>query len=128
MIKTMPWRNAYLPAFQGVPFQFFLQQMNDEKAKQFMQQYMVPNSRENMINSIAEVNIYGQLSTKDKEIIFALFESVKEKDEVLMIKMEDQTIQFIQSDTYKVEVILECNTIDYSGKNVEFNNLLINNS
>ncbi|MCR8656744.1 hypothetical protein NV377_05400 [Paenibacillus sp. T3-5-0-4] len=124
----MPWRNAYLPAFQGVPFQFFLQQMNDEKAKQFMQQYMVPNSRENMINSIAEVNIYGQLSTKDKEIIFALFESVKEKDEVLMIKMEDQTIQFIQSDTYKVEVILECNTIDYSGKNVEFNNLLINNS
>jgi hypothetical protein len=44
LTKTMPWRNAYLPEFTGVPFQFFLQQMNDEKSRNFMEQYMVPNT------------------------------------------------------------------------------------
>ena len=40
--KTMPWKNSYLPKFKVMPFQFFLQQLNDEKSKAFMQKYMVP--------------------------------------------------------------------------------------
>ncbi|URN93859.1 MAG: VOC family protein [Candidatus Pristimantibacillus lignocellulolyticus] len=127
LTRTMPWHNAYLPSFQGVPFQFFLQQMNDEKAKQFMQQYMVPNSRDNEIQRIAEVKIYGQLTTEDKAIIYALFDNIEEKDEILTIKMEDQSIQFVQDGTYKVEVILECNNEQYAGSNVDFNNVHIIN-
>jgi len=127
LTRTMPWRNAYLPAFQGVPFQFFLQQMNDEKAKQFMQQYMVPNSRDNEIHRIDEVIIYGQLTTEDKAIIYALFDNCVVKDEILTIKMEDQTIKFVHNGTYKVEVILECHNMQYTGKNVLFNNVHIIN-
>ena len=77
--KTMPWRNSYLPEFEGVPFQFFLQQLNDEKSKNYMEQYMVPNSRDNDIEGISEVIIYGNLTENDKRIIYALFDDYEER-------------------------------------------------
>ncbi|GGH23822.1 hypothetical protein [Paenibacillus segetis] len=125
--KTMPWRNSYLPEFKGVPFQFFLQQLNDEKSKNYMEQYMVPNSRENGIEGISEVIIYGELTKGDKEIVYALFDDYDEQDDVLTVSLGNQTIRFINSGTYRVEVILECNNQAHAGTKIELGNLLIRN-
>ena len=114
LYKTMPWRNSYLPELKGVPFQFFLQQLNDEKTKKYMEQYMVPNSRDNDIEGILEVVIYGELTEDDKKVIYALFDDYEERKDLLKINLGTQTIRFINSTTYKVEVILKCNSKDYS--------------
>lgn len=126
--RTMPWKNSYLPKFEGVPFQFFLQQLNDEKSKEFMQQYMVPNSRENNIQGISQVKIYGALTEKDKSIISALFANYSETEGTITVELGTQTISFIESNTYKVEVLLDCNHSEYTAKQLEIGNLLIRNS
>ena len=126
--KTMPWRNSYLPEFEGVPFQFFLQQLNDEKSKNYMEQYMVPNSRNNDIEGISEVIIYGNLTENDKRIIYALFDDYEEREDLLSINVGSQTIHFIQASTYKVEVILKCYNKEYSNKTANIHNLKIRNS
>lgn len=124
--KTMPWKNSYLPRFEGVPFQFFLQQMNDEKSKAFMQQYMVPNSRENKINGILEVKIFGTLTEHDRNIIQALFDDMKINGQEITISLGRQTISFIESDTYSVHVILDAENQNYSTKELEIgDNLLL---
>lgn len=125
--KTMPWRNLYLPEFQGVPFQFFLQQVDDEKTKKYMKKYMVPNSLENEISDISEVLIYGKLSVEDKKILLALFENVEDKNDIFTIYLEKQKILFIQSEQYKVEVHLTCNNKNYTNKMVTIENLQIKN-
>ncbi|KAB2334545.1 VOC family protein [Cytobacillus depressus] len=128
LTKTMPWRNLYLPEFKGVPFQFFLQQLNDEKSKTYMEQYMVPNSRDNAIEGITEVNIYGKLTEGDKKVLYALFEDYEESKDLLKINLGAQTIRFITSNTYRVEVVLKCNNKDYSNKKINIHNLQIQNS
>ncbi|KOS69688.1 hypothetical protein AEA09_14625 [Lysinibacillus contaminans] len=125
--KTMPWRNLYLPEFQGVPFQFFLQQLDDEKTKNYMKKYMVPNSLDNEISGISEVMIYGELTKEDKKILNALFKNYEDKDDILTIYLEKQRIRFIKSDQYKVEVILTCDNRNYANKLVNIDNLQIKN-
>ena len=126
--KTMPWKNAYVQEFEGVPFQFFLQQLNDEKSKLYMQKYMVPNSKENNINGIAQVNIYGTLTEKDKDIIKALFLNYDTQEEVITVSIGTQIISFIDSDTYKVEVLVDCNNSEYSMRQLGIGDLLIRNT
>lgn len=128
LTKTMPWRNAYLPPFSGVPFQFFLQQMDDEKARNYMEQYMVPNSRDEHIEGIAEVVIYGQLTSEDKEILFALFDDYDEQEDMLTIKLGSQCIRFRNADTHKVEVILNCKNEKHADQKIQLSNLEIRNS
>ncbi len=125
--KTMPWKNSYLPVFEGVPFQFFLQQMNDEKSKNFMQQYMVPNSNDHNINGISQVNIYGAWTEKDKELIKEIFVDYEVQDDMITISIETQTICCIDSDVYKVEVLLDCSNTEYSKRELEIGNLTIRN-
>lgn len=125
--KTMPWKNSYLPVFEGVPFQFFLQQMNDEKSKDFMRQYMVPNSKEKNINGISQVNIYGAWTEKDKELITKIFSDYVVQDGSITIEIGNQTICCIDSDEYRVEVLLDCNNNEYSKKQLEIGNLMIMN-
>ena len=98
--KTMPWKNSYLPKFEGMPFQFFLQQLNDEKSKAFMQQYMVPNSRDNEINGIKEVKIFGTLTEKDKNMIKALFQEYEIQDHLITVFLEGQRISFVESEKH----------------------------
>lgn len=126
--KTMPWRNSYLPEFKGIPFQFFLQQLNDERSKNYMEQYMVPNSRDNGIEGISEVVIYGQLDDDDKKILFSLFDHYEEREDSLNITLGTQTIRYIESSTYRVEVKLNCNNQNYSEMNINIHNLQIMNS
>lgn len=128
LTRTMPWRNAYLPPFSGVPFQFFLQQMDNQKAKSFMEQYMVPNSRDEHINGIAEVVIYGQLTPEDKAIIYALFDDYHEHEDRLTIELGSQRIRFLASDTYKVEVRLDCKDERHADKRIQLSNLELRNS
>lgn len=128
LTKTMPWRNAYLPAFTGVPFQFFLQQLNDEKSRQYMEQYMVPNSRDNRIEGISEVIIYGELHKADKELIHALFDDCQQQAEALLITLGEQKIRFIPSSSYQVEVVLQCSNPQFAQQKVDLGNLLIRNS
>ncbi|MEK3901038.1 VOC family protein [Paenibacillus sp. FSL R7-0179] len=130
LTRTMPWRNSYLPAFKGVPFQFFLQQMNDEKSRHFMEQYMVPNSRENDIVGIAEVTVEGTLTLEDLEIIHALFPDCEQQGDTLNIHLGSQVIRFRESgtSTYGVEVLMDCNRAEHAGKTMRVGDLQIRNS
>ena len=123
--KTMPWKNSYLPKFEGMPFQFFLQQLNDEKSKAFMRKYMVPNSREKNINGILEVKIYGTLTEQDKNIIKALFQDYKIKDSTITVSLGRQIISFVESKKHSVEVILDCENEENSTKQLEIGNNII---
>lgn len=106
--KTMPWRNAYIQPFERMPFQFFLQQLNDEKTKEYMQQYMLPNSRENQINGIAKVVVRGPLTERDRHLIQALFPKVTMGEGMISIELHRQIILFIESEHHDVEVVLDC--------------------
>jgi hypothetical protein len=123
--KTMPWKNSYLPQLEGVPFQFFLQQLNDEKSKVYMQQYMYPNSREHGINGISEVKIFGTLTQKDRELIKLLFDNATEQQEVLTVKLDHQRISFIESETYSVEVLLNSGHKDSKLQQLHLGNVLV---
>ena len=126
--KTMPWKNAYLPEFEGVPFQFFLQQLDNEKTKLYMQKYMVPNSIEENIHGIVEVIVYGNMTDNDKSILRALFKDYKEHEGKILITIGNQLITFVESENHYVEVILDCSNELYSSKEVKIENVIIRNS
>lgn len=126
--RTMPWQNAYIAQLQGVPFQFFLQQMNDEKSRTFMEQYMVPNSTEHQIDGISEIIIYGQLTIEDKKLLKALFDHYEENEQGILIQLGSQTIRFKHANTYKVDVHLKCNNQQFQNKKVSIHNVQIINS
>lgn len=123
--KTMPWKNSYLPKFEGMPFQFFLQQLNDEKSKAYMQKYMVPNSRDTNINGILEVKIYGTLTELDKSIIKALFQDYHIGDHTITVSLGNQIISFVESQEHLVEVILDCDNEEKLTRQLEIGNNLI---
>lgn len=110
-----------------MPFQFFLQQMNDEKSLAFMQQYMVPNSRAHSIQGISQVNIYGAWTQKDKELLKDIFSDSLVQDGVITVSLGPQTICCVDADTYSVEVLLDCKNVEYSKKQLEVGNLVIRN-
>lgn len=123
--KTMPWRNSYLPKFEGMPFQFFLQQLNDEKSKAFMQQYMVPNSREKNISGISEVKIFGSYTENDKNLIKSIFENCEINNGIIKVTLGKQIITFIESKSYSVEVIVLCGNKEELSRQLEIGNNLI---
>ena len=125
--KAMPWKNSYLPVFEGVSFQFFLQQLNNQKVKSYMQKHMVPNGKEKNINGISEVKIHGTLTEKDRNIIRALFQEYDMQDGTIIISLGNQTISFVESEKESFEVLLDCNNEEYSAKSVEIENVLIKN-
>lgn len=125
--RTMPWKNSYVPKFEGVPFQFFFQQMNDEKSLAFMQQYMVPNSREHNIQGISQVNIYGAWTPKDKKLLKDLFTDHVVEDGKITISLASQNICCIDSETYSVEAVLDCQNEEYAMKHLKVANIVIQN-
>lgn len=128
LTRTMPWKNAYVQPFKGLPFQIFLQQMKDEKARDFMRQYMVPNSRENNINGIKGMKITGQLTSDDKEVIKKVFNKVYVEDKVMKVTLESgQFILFEESDTHEVFVYTDCKNAMFTGKSVQIENITIVN-
>lgn len=127
--RTMPWMNSYLPFFENLPIQIGFQQMKDEKSRDFMNQYMYPNSKENGIEGISKIIIYGELTKKDLEMLKLVFEDdISEDDGGIMLKLSsNQQIQFLPSETNYVEVITTCSNAEHLGKKTSIENLTIVN-
>lgn len=125
--KSMPWKNSYISEFEGIPVQIFLQQLDDEKSKVYMQKYMVPNSKDKQINGILEVILYGTLTENDKKTIKALFQDYSEQEGKILITIGKQLISFVESEHHSTEVILDCTNEVYSSQDVMIENVLIRN-
>ena len=96
LTRRMPWKNCYVPFFEGVPLQIGFQEMKDKKSKDFMNRYIVLNSRDNGIKAINKVIIKGQFTENDFELISIVFGDSAYKNET-SIKVElssTQTIEF----------------------------------
>ena len=108
MTRMMPWRNSYLPFFEGIPLQIGFQQMKDEKSREFMTQYMVPNSREQGVLGINHVIIYGRLTEQNLSFIQKVFTDVDVKKGFIMVQINsNQTLTFQDNEDYKVELITD---------------------
>lgn len=106
LTRKMPWKNSYIPFFDNVPLQIGFQQMKDEKAREFMNQYMVPNSRDNGIEGIKHVTIKGDFTEHDFAVIGSVFDNnAKIENEKITVKLnENQGIDFIKNNNYEVEI------------------------
>lgn len=102
--KRMPWKNSYLPFFSEVPFQIGFQQLKDKKTKEFMHKRMIPNSKENGINGISEIRIYGKFDDDDFNLINKIFENhIIEKDNRIDILLDsNQKLIFEKSNMYNI--------------------------
>lgn len=125
--KTMPWKNAYIQQMKGMPFQFFLQQMDDQKSRDYMEKYMYPNSVEHGISGIIAVKLYGEITNEDREIISCLFSNVTNAEEEIIIHLNNQVIHFIQSKEHFTEVILDCKSEAYREKKLNIENVTLIN-
>ena len=122
--RTMPWRNSYFPFFEGIPLQIGLQQMKDEKSAKLMQQYMVPNARDNGINGMAEIKIKGPLTESDFELINTIFKTKESIDNGVVIYLNhNQKLFFEYADEYNVEITTSSKNVKPS--EVEIENILI---
>lgn len=103
-----PWKNAYLPYFNKVPFQIGFQQMDSEKIRQNMYKKMEPNSRNYGITGIKRIEVYGDFSQEDKAFISGLFTTEIQSNETLTWNLKDgQTISFINDSEYHVKVYVD---------------------
>ncbi|RLQ96323.1 VOC family protein [Falsibacillus albus] len=127
LTKRMPWKNAYLQKLEGMPFQFFLQQLDDEQSKQDIQEFMYPNSRDNQIQGVKEIKIYGKLTSNDKEMLKILFDTYQDKEKMFSIWLDHQAIHFIDAEAFTVEVILDCENADFEGKQMMIENIVLKN-
>ena len=129
LTRTMPWQNSYLPFFQGIPFQLGFQQMKDKKSKNWMLQYMVPNSRENGIEGIIEIKIYGNYSEQDRTLIKNIFPNVLFKNNGIEVELKNgQKLTFLQEENHHVEIYTQCKNKEYINKNVSIHNIKIINA
>lgn len=124
LTRRMPWRNCYIPFFENVPFQIGFQEMKDAKSRDFMNQYMVPNSKDNGIDGIYHAIIKGQFSDKDFDIIISVFgeKAYKEKNSIKVELNKSQTIEFTKDTSYQVELFTNIN----NGNCIKIENMTIN--
>ncbi|MGE7873551.1 VOC family protein [Bacillus paramycoides] len=125
--KTMPWKNAYIQPMKGMPFQFFLQQMKDQKSREYMEKYMYPNSAEKGVAGIIAVKLYGELTNEDRNIISCLFSDVINEEEEIIVRLKNQAIHLIQSNEHFVEIVLDCKNEVYKGRKLEIENVILIN-
>lgn len=126
--RVMPWQNCYSDFLEGIPLQIGFQQMNDEKSREFMKQYMVPNSRDNNITGISKVIIKGPLTSNDKKLISSIFSMDVIEAEPLTIKLNQQQILiFEESRDYSVNMFTSCNNENFNNKVVSIENISIKN-
>ncbi|WP_051507221.1 VOC family protein [Saccharibacillus sacchari] len=131
LTRTMPWRNAYVKPFEGVPFQFFFQQMNDDKSRAFMEQYMVPNSKDAGITGMVAVDIYGKWSTRDMEMVKTIFEECRQIEQKGILEIElsgksGQWIRFVPAHDYRIEISLTTENKQHENMRVSLPNLTLN--
>ena len=128
LTRTMPWQNAYLPFFEGVPFQLGFQQMKDEASRNWMQQYMIPNSKENGIDRITALNLCGNYTENDRTLICKVFpNAVLDEDKIIALLPSGQKLAFIQSETHSVEILTQCTNEKYKRKSTTIHNITVVN-
>lgn len=126
--KVMPWQNCYSDFLEGLPLQIGFQQMNDKKSREFMEQYMVPNSKDNNINGISKVIIKGALTNNDKKLISNIFNSNVIKNEPLTVQLnQNQVLIFEESNNYSVQILTNCNNQNFNDKMITIENINIEN-
>lgn len=126
--RVMPWKNCYVNFLEGIPLQIGFQQMNDEKSRDFMNEYMVPNSRENDITGIRKVIIKGAITQNDKTLISSIFDRDIIKIEPLTIHLnEHQVLVFEAGSNYSVNIVTNCNNKKFDNKTIEIENINIKN-
>lgn len=126
--RTMPWKNSYINFFEGIPLQIGFQQMKDEKSRKFMEEYMVPNSRDNDIIGINKIIVRGPLTNNDKNLICNIFNKYITQTEPLTIHLnKEQIIIFENSTDYTVEMFTKCNNKIFSDKSISIENISIRN-
>ncbi len=116
LTRRMPWRNFYLPFFENVPLQIGFQEMKDEKARTYMNQYMVPNSKDNGIDGIRKAVVKGAFTEDDFDMLVAVFGNIAERQHHGTVKISlssDQSVEFISSKSYDVEIYTEAEKEKY---------------
>ncbi|CEI72608.1 hypothetical protein [Romboutsia hominis] len=128
LTRTMPWQNSYINFFEGVPLQIGFQQMNNEKSRKFMNEYMIPNSRDNDIIGISEVIVRGPLTNNDIKLIHNIFDIYITQTEPLTIQLNQQhVLVFEDSESYSVDIITKCNNKSFNNKSISIENIAIKN-
>ena len=128
LTKVMPWQNCYSDFLEGIPLQIGFQQMNDQKSRDFMEQYMVPNSRDNNINGISKVIIKGSLTNNDIKLLSTIFDDSIIENEPLTIKLnQNQILVFEESNNYSAHMITSCANQDFNKKMINIENISIEN-
>lgn len=128
LTRTMPWQNSYVNFLEGIPLQIGFQQMNDEKSREFMNAYMVPNSKDNNIEGISKVRVKGSLTKNDKDFICKLFDTYVTKTEPLTIQLnQQQVLVFEDSESYSVEMVTKCDNDKFNDKTISIENVDVKN-
>lgn len=126
--RTMPWRNSYIKFFEGIPLQIGIQEMKDDKSRKFMEEYMVPNSKENQILGIKKVIVKGPFTKNDIELINRIFQEHIIKAFPITIRLDNnQTLIFEEEEEYKVDVFTRCDNVNLKDKKIEIENITIYN-
>lgn len=128
LTRRMPWRNSYIDAFEGVPLQIGIQQMDDEKATSFMRQYMVPNSRDNGIMGISKVVVLAGFTQQDFNTIETVFDTKCSGDKIAISLDDNQEIIFQKSDQVSVEIYTQCENEQYQSGEVVIENCRVRNN
>lgn len=127
--RVMPWQNCYSDFLEGIPLQIGFQQMNDEKSREFMKEYMVPNGRDNNITGIRKVIIKGTLTTNDKKLISNIFNKDIIKTEPLTIELDKQQILIFEEDkNYSVNISTNCDNENFNNKEIYIENINVKNA
>ncbi len=106
----LPWRNSYLPFFNDVPFQIGFQQLKSHKTRTKMNRRMQPNSKDNGIKGISEIEIWGKFSTEDFILLKKVFANSKETNiSVEVLLNSNQKLSFIKADNYSVTIRTDSN-------------------
>ncbi|MGL5353720.1 MAG: hypothetical protein ACRDA5_10435 [Clostridium sp.] len=127
--RVMPWKNCYVNFLEGIPLQIGFQQMNDAKSREFMNEYMVPNSRDNSITGISKVRIKGPLTSNDKKLISSIFHREIIKIDPLTIQISDQQVLvFEECSNYEVNIVTNCNNEKFDNKIIAIENIVIKNN
>lgn len=102
--------------------------MNDEKSRKFMNEYMIPNSRDNDIIGISEVIVRGPLTNNDIKLIHNIFDIYITQTEPLTIQLNQQhVLVFEDSESYSVDIITKCNNKSFNNKSISIENIAIKN-
>lgn len=128
LTRTMPWKNSYISFFEGILLQIGFQQMKDDNSRKFMEEYMVPNSRDNGIYGINKIIISGPLSENDIKLINDIFDAYIIEKEPLTIQLNsEQVIIFKNNEEYKVDIFTKCTNNQLIDKSIDIENITIKN-